>query len=297
MPRFEAAVSRSLQLAARAPLPLSTKLPPHQTPAFDARRLQLLGPSLDDLWQSKSRRPVSGQTLLRVGRGAIRALRQLHLAGFVHNDIKPANLLLGAGSSTLQPTRLHLIDFGSCTRVQGHATAPGACDGERGDAHESLPPLAAGPIGTAMFASVAADEGGVTRPSDDIESLVYTLTYLAAGRLPWMGTSDDEAVAMKRDLLISDGDAAAADLCHIDDIHCTTAVTALQALSAELRRYHEEGGDEAAVDYEACLAALGGGGALDDAAEEAEELLSEFAFMAALGAEEPVEAEAAGVRS
>lgn len=245
--------------------------------------VELLGSSLDDIWQSKSRRPLSGQTLLRVGRGVLRLLRRLHLAGFVHNDVKPANILLGAGSSTLQPTRLHLIDFGSCTRTQRHDVASNsAAEEQASEEEESLPPLADGPIGTAMFASITADEGGRTGPADDLESLVYALTYLAAGRLPWQSKSDAETVAMKRELLVS-GDVAA-DLCHIDDIHCTTAVSALRALSAELRRYYEEGPSASApVDYAACLAALGGGGAVDDAAEEAEDALSEFSFMAALG--------------
>jgi len=37
---------------------------------------------------------------------------------FVHNDLKPANVLLGSGAE-LQPKPLHLIDFGSCTRANG----------------------------------------------------------------------------------------------------------------------------------------------------------------------------------
>ena len=36
----------------------------------------------------------------------------------MHNDLKPANVLLGSGAE-LQPKPLHLIDFGSCTRVNG----------------------------------------------------------------------------------------------------------------------------------------------------------------------------------
>ena len=79
--------------------------------------MELLGPSLDDLrkGESLSESPcLSGPTFLRVGRGVIGLLRELHLAGFVHNDVKPANVLLGKGAE-VEPRRLHLIDFGSCT--------------------------------------------------------------------------------------------------------------------------------------------------------------------------------------
>jgi len=81
--------------------------------------MEVLGPSLEDLRRGKSGRArLSGAPFLRVGRGVLRLLRRLHAAGFVHNDLKPANVLLGSGAE-LQPKPLHLIDFGSCTRADG----------------------------------------------------------------------------------------------------------------------------------------------------------------------------------
>ena len=229
--------------------------------------VDLLGLSLEDLWQSKSRRTcVNGLTFLRIGRGILRPLRQLHLEGFVHNDIKPANILLGAGSNVL-PTRLHLIDFGSCTQTEGHVSASG----------ELLPP-SVGPIGTLSFASLAADgpRERPMRPADDIESLVFTLAYLARGNLPWQG-KPDVAALWKRDLLASSD--AATKL--TSDLQCATAAAALEALLAEVRRCHDDGSEGASLSYEACLAALGG-----ETWEEAEaesDALSELSLMAALG--------------
>lgn len=234
--------------------------------------VDLLGPSLEDLWQSESRckdGSVDGQTLLRIGRGILRPLRQLHFEGFVHNDIKPANILLGAGSS-VQPTRLHLIDFGSCTQAEGHACASGVV----------LPP-SRGPIGTLSFASLAADgeRERPMRPADDIESLVFTLAFLTKGSLPWQG-KPDVAAFWKRELLTSSD--AAAKL--TEGLECATAAAALQELLAEVRRCHgdgTEGSAGASLNYEACLAALGG-----ETWEEAEaenDALSEFALMTALG--------------
>ena len=207
---------------------------------------------------------LSGQTLLRVGRGVVRLLRDLHDAGFVHNDVKPANLLLGKGAgSTLQPTRLHLIDFGSCTRIEGHVPAATSAAASS----DSATKVAAaewhvdGPIGTASFASVAADvRHRPMRPVDDIESLVYTLTHLAGGCIPWRGQPADLVVEMKEELHASGGAA----LCELTGgMECTTAVAALEALWAEVARCNAAGQDGAAaaggadVDYAACLAALG----------------------------------------
>ena len=227
--------------------------------------VDVLGLSLEDLWQSASRsKCVDGQTFLRLGRGILRPLRQLHLEGFVHNDLKPANLLLGPGSNA-QPTRLHLIDFGSCTQTEGHVRANG----------EVLPP-SRGAIGTLSFASLAAD-GPRERPmcpADDIEGLVFTLAYLARGSLPWQG-KPDLAATWKPGLLETID--AATEL--TADIQCATTAAALEALLAELRRCHADGSN--LLSYDACLAALGG--ETWSEAEAEADALSELSLMAALG--------------
>ena len=81
-----------------------------------------------------------------------------------------------------------------------------------------------------------------------------------------------------------------------DALRSDADAAALEALWAEVRRCHS---GEAQVDYEACLAALGGGeaGAGAGAGAEAEaEALSELSFMAALGEPEAEEGSGAGVR-
>ena len=231
--------------------------------------VDVLGVSLQELWQSRSRRKcLDGETLLRLGRGILRPLRQLHEEGFVHNDLKPANLLLGPGPRA-QPTRLHLIDFGSCTQTEAHVRANG----------EVLPP-SRGAIGTLSFASLAADDpsrGRLMRPADDVEGLVFTLAYLARGSLPWQGKPDLAAV-WKPGLLAggSRGCSWAAEL--IADIPCATATAALEALLAELRRCHADGAE---LSYDACLAALGG--ETWSEAEAEADALSELDLRAAFG--------------
>lgn len=218
--------------------------------------MNLLGPDLDDLLhgpkQSDGRgapKVVAASTLLRVGATLLRLLRSLHRAGFVHNDVKPSNILLDAGATTLEPrSRLYLVDFGSCTRAPGCIGAVG----ERGAVGGYSQPH--GPLGSILFASVAADEcdahSCATRPADDIESLVYTLTYLAAGSLPWHGQPAALTTSIKRGLLTSRGSTVAA---LTDSVDCPTCTQALQALYAEVRRCHQSCSG-AEIDYEACLA-------------------------------------------
>lgn len=218
--------------------------------------MNLLGPDLDDLLhgpkQSDGRgapKVVAASTLLRVGATLLRLLRSLHRAGFVHNDVKPSNILLDAGATTLEPrSRLYLVDFGSCTRAPGCTGAVGERGAVGGDSQPH------GPLGSILFASVAADEfdahSCATRPADDIESLVYTLTYLAAGSLPWHGQPAALTTSIKRGLLTSRGSTVAALTKSVD---CPTCTQALQALYAEVRRCHQSCSG-AEIDYEACLA-------------------------------------------
>ena len=119
----------------------------------------LLGPSLEDLRQSVSEREhLPAPTVLRIGRGALRRLRQLHLAGFVHNDVKPGNILLG-GDVSRRAMQIHLIDFGLVTRAFTGAPSEG-CPVQ----HQGL-------IGSAMFGSLAAHQHRrAMRPVDDIEA-------------------------------------------------------------------------------------------------------------------------------
>ncbi|EOD40345.1 hypothetical protein EMIHUDRAFT_222785 [Emiliania huxleyi CCMP1516] len=167
--------------------------------------LTLLGPSLDDLRRRGESGPLTGELLRHVGGCLLGLLRRLHAAGFVHNDVKPSNVLLSAGAAELHPA-----------------------------------------------SDLAADESRATRPSDDVESLLYTLAYLAAGRLPWQGEDADAVASAKRELLV-EGVGAVAAL--TDGVECPAAAAALRALHAEVVRASRVG----AVDYAICLAALEAG--------------------------------------
>lgn len=52
-------------------------------------------------------------------------------------------------------------------------------------------------IGTPLFASINCQQGNAQSRRDDLESLAYTIIYLALGDLPW-GGRDKEAILQKK---------------------------------------------------------------------------------------------------
>ena len=199
----EAACLRAVAGSAGFPRLLAHRTPSEER-ASELLVMELLGDSVQTLWERASRRThFSSPTVRHIGRGTLRCLRALHRAGYVHNDLKPPNVLLGAASSAAAD-EMHLIDFGLATTANA-AAAAGA---------PSSPKAARGSIdarvGSPLFASVAAHDGFPTRPVDDLESLVYMLAFLAAGSLPWQQAAYARVPEMKRALL-RDGCAALVD--------------------------------------------------------------------------------------
>ena len=73
--------------------------------------MDLLGPSLWDIWNRNNQR------LVRAFVGcfameAIAILRALHNKGYVHGDVKPENFLMGPNHKSDRMRRLFLVDLG-----------------------------------------------------------------------------------------------------------------------------------------------------------------------------------------
>ena len=151
--------------------------------------LDRLGASLRDVHQAAGGSGSAGlqlnaQAVQHVGREALLRLETLHDAGWLHMDVKPANLLLPPPRSghvemalDAEPL-LHLVDYGLSRRWGGEARA------------ERSPRRRRGVVGTGRFASLANHEAEAPLGRrDDLEATLLSLVYLRRGRLPWSGIS------------------------------------------------------------------------------------------------------------
>ena len=108
----------------------------------------------------------------------ISALYKLHSIGYVHNDIKPNNILIGSNSNGTLTSKLHLIDFGLASSYWDFGN----------NKHMSIKTDVAFK-GTLRFSSFNHHVNGLSQSRrDDLESLIYVGIYLTTEKLPWSVT-------------------------------------------------------------------------------------------------------------
>ncbi|KAL6726402.1 hypothetical protein Aduo_008375 [Ancylostoma duodenale] len=141
--------------------------------------MQLLSVNVGDLKKASPVRRLGRSTVGRILQQAIAGLRDVHLGGYIHRDVKPANMCFGispqvGGSyfdfselSEVFQTRhvLVLVDFGLVRRYKN-------MDG-------TVRPLRsrAGFRGTVRYVSIRVHERIDQGPADDLVSLVYSVTF------------------------------------------------------------------------------------------------------------------------
>lgn len=118
-------------------------------------------------------RPLFPHEVLRVARGLLEGLAAAHAAGIVHGDVKPANVLVPLGTSTLDAAKL--IDFGL-----GRATARAAI----ADELDVEVPREGVVIGTPRWMAPEVLAGAPVDPRSDVYAAGLVLfELLGAGEL------------------------------------------------------------------------------------------------------------------
>lgn len=137
--------------------------------------MDLLGPSLEDLFQRCDRR-FNLKTVVAIGIQIFSRLEYIHSRKFIHRDIKPQNFLIGTHQYC---TKVFIIDFGLSKKyIQKNGEHIPYKD------NKSL-------TGTPRYASINSHLGIEQSRRDDLESVIYMLIYFLKGCLPWQNLKND----------------------------------------------------------------------------------------------------------
>ena len=146
-----------------------------------------LGISLQHLLMQRANNKFDLKTVLTIFDQMIVILYKLHSIGFVHNDIKPENIVIGNSKMTLE--KLHLIDFGISTPFWDFQNDKHI---EKTQTHFQ---------GTFRFSSMNHHYLNLSQTRrDDIESLLYLCIYCLTGNLPWIMDYDQYKNKKKQSL-------------------------------------------------------------------------------------------------
>lgn len=140
---------------------------------FNCMALDLLGPSLEDLFCACGRR-FSLKTVLLLVEQMIDRVRYVHSRGILHRDIKPNNFLMGLGERS---RHVYIMDFGLAKRYLDPAGEHIPCVRKRGL------------TGTVRYTSLNVHRGLEPSRRDDLGAIGYVMMYFSRGRLPWQGIS------------------------------------------------------------------------------------------------------------
>lgn len=145
--------------------------------------MELLRHNLSDLVEAHGGL-LPHDVVMRLTKAALCCLRELHQRDVIHRDVKPTNVMLskrreGEGGEH----ELFFVDMGIAIKKADRRRVTAATRRERRRSGRLN--------GTVLFASINAHRGHEAAERDDVESLVYTMIFLATRTLPWMHVKNE----------------------------------------------------------------------------------------------------------
>ncbi|KRZ73322.1 Tau-tubulin kinase 1 [Trichinella papuae] len=114
------------------------------------------------------------------GCGFVKALEEVHNAGYLHRDVKPSNFVLKKVENLL---RVCIIDFGLAVKIENNDKAVKKKNIEF--------------VGTIKYASPNVHKRKPYGRNDDMLSMFYTFLEMTSG-LPWGEFDEEKVVAQKK---------------------------------------------------------------------------------------------------
>ena len=153
---------------------------------LDKLEMTLFGPNLLDLFSFCN--GFDKKTILNIFENLLHKIKYLSEKKIIHRDIKPENIVWGRmnNSKILNKDELFLIDYGFSLNIKEISNY------KRNEKHHYR-------CGTTRYMSISNHNNEKPSILDDIESLLYSVMYLAQLDLPWI---NEDSLGSQKHLVI-----------------------------------------------------------------------------------------------